>query len=68
MRYLSGDLHMHAVGLLMPELLELHEPQPRGGLGFCWTPESAHPQRVRLLKAMDQHVRLDGVDDEHRRA
>ena len=23
--YLSGDLHMHAVGLLMPELLELHD-------------------------------------------
>jgi predicted O-linked N-acetylglucosamine transferase (SPINDLY family) len=23
--YLSGDLHMHAVGLLTPELLELHD-------------------------------------------
>jgi predicted O-linked N-acetylglucosamine transferase (SPINDLY family) len=61
--YLSGDLHMHAVGLLMPELLELHDRSRVEVYGFCWTPESAHPQRLRLLKAMDQHVRLDGVDD-----
>ncbi len=61
--YLSGDLHMHAVGLLMPELLELHDRSRVEVYGFCWTPESAHPQRQRLLKALDHHVRLDGVDD-----
>jgi predicted O-linked N-acetylglucosamine transferase (SPINDLY family) len=61
--YLSGDLHLHAVGLLVPELLELHDRERFEVWGFCWTPESAMPQRQRLLKAMDRHVRLAGVDD-----
>ena len=63
--YLSGDLHMHAVGLLTPELFELHDRSRFEVWGFCWTPESSagQPQRQRLLKAMDHHVRLGGVDD-----
>ena len=61
--YLSGDLHMHAVGLLTPELFELHDRSRFEVWGFCWTPESAQPQRQRLLKALDHHVRLGGVDD-----
>lgn len=62
--YLSGDLHTHAVGLLVPELLELHDRSRFEVWGFCWTPESNQPQRLRLLKALDHHVRLAGVDDE----
>ena len=61
--YLSGDLHMHAVGLLTPELFELHDRSKFEVWGFCWTPESEQPQRVRLRQAMDHLVRLDGVDD-----
>jgi len=61
--YLSGDLHMHAVGLLMPELLELHDRSRFEVWAFDWTPESDTPQRKRLRAAIDQHVRLDGVDD-----
>jgi predicted O-linked N-acetylglucosamine transferase (SPINDLY family) len=61
--YLSGDLHMHAVGLLVPELLELHDRSRFEVWGFCWTPESQQPQRLRLLAALDHHVRLAGVDD-----
>lgn len=61
--YLSGDLHMHAVGLLTPELFELHDRSKFEVWGFCWTPESEQPQRVRLRKAMDHLVRLGGVDD-----
>jgi predicted O-linked N-acetylglucosamine transferase (SPINDLY family) len=61
--YLSGDLHMHAVGLLTPELFELHDRSRFEVWGFCWTPESAQPQRQRILKALDHHVRLGGVDD-----
>jgi predicted O-linked N-acetylglucosamine transferase (SPINDLY family) len=61
--YLSGDLHMHAVGLLTPELLELHDRSRFEIYAFCWTPESQQPQRLRLLKAADHHVRLAGVDD-----
>lgn len=61
--YLSGDLHTHAVGLLVPELLELHDRSRFEVWGFCWTPESNQPQRRRLLAALDHHVRLAGVDD-----
>ncbi len=61
--YLSGDLHMHAVGLLTPELLELHDRSKFEVYGFCWTPESEQPQRKRLVKALDHLVRLAGVDD-----
>ena len=62
--YLSGDLHMHAVGLLVPELLELHDRTRFEVWGFCWTPESNQPQRQLLLAALDHHVRLAGVNDE----
>ena len=61
--YLSGDLHMHAVGLLTPELFELHDRSRFEVWAFCWTPESVQPQRTRILKAVDHHVRLAGVDD-----
>jgi len=61
--YLSGDLHMHAVGLLTPELFELHDREKFEVWAFCWTPDSALPQRQRIVKAMDQVVRLAGVDD-----
>lgn len=61
--YLSGDLHMHAVGLLTPELFELHDRERFEVWAFCWTPESAQPQRQRITKAMDHLVRLGGVDD-----
>ncbi len=61
--YLSGDLHMHAVGLLSPELFELHDRSKFEVWAFCWTPESDQPQRQRIVKAMDHLVRLGGVDD-----
>jgi predicted O-linked N-acetylglucosamine transferase (SPINDLY family) len=61
--YLSGDLHMHAVGLLTPELFELHDREQFEITAFCWTPESNQPQRQRILRAMDRVVRLQGVDD-----
>ncbi len=61
--YLSGDLHMHAVGLLTPELFELHDREKFEVWAFCWTPESDQPQRQRIVRAMDHLVRLAGVDD-----
>jgi predicted O-linked N-acetylglucosamine transferase (SPINDLY family) len=61
--YLSGDLHMHAVGLLTPELFELHDRSRFETWAFCWTPESNQPQRQRILKAMDRVVRIGALDD-----
>lgn len=62
--YLSGDLHLHAVGLLTPELFELHDRSRFEIFAFDWTPESNQPQRQRIVAAMDQVVRLAGVDDQ----
>jgi predicted O-linked N-acetylglucosamine transferase (SPINDLY family) len=61
--YLSGDLHHHAVGLLIAELIELHDRERFEVYAFCWTPESEMPQRKRLRAAFDHIVRLSGVDD-----
>lgn len=61
--YLSGDLHHHAVGLLTVELFELHDRSRFEVFAFDWTPDSATPQRQRIVKAFDHHVRLAGVDD-----
>ncbi len=61
--YLSGDLHMHAVGLLTAELFELHDRSRFEIHAFDWTPDSGMAQRARLMKSWDHHVRLAGVDD-----
>ncbi|MFO1286471.1 MAG: acetylglucosamine transferase [Rubrivivax sp.] len=63
--YLSGDLHMHAVGLLTAELFELHDRERFEVWAFDWTPPSAQPLRQRILRAIDRHVALVGVDDAH---
>ncbi len=61
--YLSGDLHMHAVGLLTAELFELHDRSRFEIHAFDWTPDSGMAQRARLIRSWDHHVRLAGVDD-----
>jgi len=61
--YLSGDLCMHAVGLLTAELFELHDKERFEVHAFCWSREDGTPLRARILGAMDQHTRLHGVDD-----
>jgi len=61
--YLSGDLHMHAVGLLTPELFELHDRSRFEVSAYCWTPESATPQRQRIVKAFDKLHRIGALDD-----
>ena len=61
--YLSGDLHHHAVGLLTAELFELHDRERFEVWAFDWTPESATPQRQRLVKSFDRHVRIGAMDD-----
>jgi predicted O-linked N-acetylglucosamine transferase (SPINDLY family) len=62
--YLSGDLCMHAVGLLTPELFELHDRERFEVHAFCWSREDGTAQRRRILAAMDQHHRLTGLSDE----
>ncbi|MDL5033254.1 tetratricopeptide repeat protein [Pelomonas sp. APW6] len=61
--YLSGDLRMHAVGLLTPELFELHDRSRFEVHALCWSKEDGTAQRARILKAMDRVMPLAGVED-----
>ena len=62
--YLSGDLCMHAVGLLTAELFELHDRSRFEVFAFCWSREDGTPLRARLRAAMDHYVPLAGLDDD----
>ena len=62
--YLSGDLRMHAVGLLTPELFELHDRSRFEVHALCWSKEDGTAQRARILKAMDRVMPLGGVEDQ----
>jgi len=61
--YLSGDFCLHAMGLLIPELLELHDRSAFEVFGFCWSREDGSAERQRLIAAMDHHVRLNEMSD-----
>ncbi len=61
--YLSGDLCMHAVGLLTGELLSLHDRQRFEVHGFCWSREDGSEQQRRLRAGMDHYHPLTGVSD-----
>lgn len=62
--YLSGDLCMHAVGLLTAELYELHDREKFEIFAFCWSREDGTPLRKRILQAFDHHVTIRALDDE----
>jgi predicted O-linked N-acetylglucosamine transferase (SPINDLY family) len=55
--YVSGDLCVHAVGLLLPELLEGHDRTKYEIYGYDFSPEDGTAHRERLKKAFD-HLRL----------
>lgn len=61
--YLSGDLCMHAVGLLTVELLELHDRARFEVFGFCWSKEDGSPLRARIVNALDHLHRIGHLDD-----
>jgi predicted O-linked N-acetylglucosamine transferase (SPINDLY family) len=54
--YVSGDLCVHAVGLLLPELLEGHDRTKFEIYGYDFSPEDGTAHRERLKKAFD-HLR-----------
>jgi len=54
--YVSGDLCVHAVGLLLPELLEGHDRTKFEIYGYDFSPEDGTAHRERLKKTFD-HLR-----------
>ncbi|SEL44060.1 Predicted O-linked N-acetylglucosamine transferase, SPINDLY family [Roseateles sp. YR242] len=61
--YLSGDLCMHAVGLLTAELYALHDREKFEIHAFCWSREDGTPLRRRLLQSFDKVWRINAMDD-----
>ncbi|MFZ2649625.1 MAG: acetylglucosamine transferase, partial [Burkholderiaceae bacterium] len=61
--YLSGDLCMHAVGLLSVEMLELHDRERFEVHAFSWSREDGTPVRSRLRAAFDHYHPLAALDD-----
>lgn len=61
--YLSGDLCMHAVGLLTAEMFELHDREKFEVHAFCWSKEDGTPLRARIKAAMDSLTPIGGMGD-----
>ncbi len=61
--YLSGDLCMHAVGLLTVELFELHDRSKFEVYGFCWSKEDGSPLRARIVNAFDHLIKIGHLED-----
>lgn len=62
--YLSGDLHMHAVGLLTAELYELHDRERFEVHAFCWSREDGSALRARLKAGFDKVWPIGGLSDQ----
>lgn len=61
--YLSGDLCMHAVGLLTAELYELHDREKFEVHAFCWSREDGTPLRARIKGALDSLTPIGAMGD-----
>lgn len=61
--YLSGDLCMHAVGLLTVEMFELHDKDVFETFAFCWSKEDGSKVRQRIRAALDHVVPIGHLDD-----
>ena len=62
--YLSGDLCMHAVGLLTAELYGLHDREKFEVHAFDWSRDDGTALRKRILMSMDKVWRLNSLDDD----
>lgn len=61
--YVSGDLCMHPVGLLLGGLIESHDRSRFEVHGYCWSPEDGSSQRQRLKVAFDRLTLIKGLSD-----
>lgn len=61
--YLSSDFCLHAVSLLIVEMLELHDREQFEVYGFCWSRDDGTALRNRVIKALDHHVKIGDMSD-----
>lgn len=62
--YLGGNLCVHAVGLLLADVLEQQDRAAFESYAFCYSPEDGTAHRARLLAAFDHVERVAALDDE----
>ena len=62
--YVSGDLCMHAVGLLLGDFLEAHDHSQFEIYAYDFSPEDGTPHRERLKRAFDHHRLIHQLSDE----
>ncbi len=62
--YVSGDFCTHAVGLLMPCVLESHDRERVELYLYDFSPEDGTPLRARILSAFDHLRSIKGLNDD----
>jgi len=62
--FLSGDLCLHAVGLLTVELIEQIDRNRFETFAYCWSREDGSPLQARIRAALDHHVPVAALSDE----
>ena len=62
--YVSGDLCTHAVGLLLPDLIEAHDREQFEIFAFDYSPEDGTAHRQRLRQAFDHFIDIRNLSDE----
>jgi len=61
--YVSGDLCVHAVGLLLPELIETHDRAGFEVYAYDFSPEDGSAHRQRLKQAFDHFQSVQHLSD-----
>ena len=61
--YVSGDLCLHAVGLLMVELLEHHDKSRFEVFAYCWSKDDGTSIQRRIRAAIDQRIAVSTLSD-----
>lgn len=62
--YLSGDLHLHAVGLLTAEVFGLHDRSRFEVHAFCWSRDDGSDIRARIVAGVDRLHRVADLADD----
>ncbi len=62
--YVSGDLCVHAVGLLLGDFLEAHDRSKFELYAYDFSPEDGTPHQQRLRKAFDHRRPIHQLSDE----
>ena len=62
--YVSGDLCTHAVGLLLPDLIEAHDKAKFEVFAFDYSPEDGTAHRQRLRGAFEHFIDIRNLTDE----